>query len=460
MLSVQQNEWLTRVGPGTPMGELFRRYWHPVAATVELKENPTKAVRILCEDLVLYRDRSGALGLIDESCPHRRVNLLYGIPEEKGLRCPYHGWLMDETGQCIEMPAEAPDSTFKDRVKVKAYPVQELGGLIWAYLGPAPVPLIPHWDVLVREKVFREVGQQVVDSNWLQIMENSMDPVHTEWLHGWYSKYVSDRRGEVGATARGVDSELYRKELEAGAIQPPASLQGVSTRDRWNVQARPGGGSEAAPRKHLRVGFDLFEYGLTKRRLLEGQTEEHEDWAVGHPLVFPLSLRLGNGNSPQIQIRVPLDDTHTWHLLYTAFDPGPGAELPQQEDVPMFEVPVYDKNTGWLVTDHGRGQDTMAWVTQGPVADRSVEKLAESDMGVIMYRRLLREQFRIMEDGGDPMNVFRDPTKNVQIDLPAEGRRNPLRPGWLKGYNHTRYSPRVDDWEKIFAQAAAARGGK
>ncbi|MCH8275796.1 MAG: Rieske 2Fe-2S domain-containing protein [Armatimonadetes bacterium] len=107
MLSVKENERLTRVGPGTPMGELMRRYWQPVACTVELKENPTKAVRILCENLVLYKDRSGRLGLIQEACPHRRVNLLYGIPEEHGLRCPYHGWLFDETGRCLEQPAEA-----------------------------------------------------------------------------------------------------------------------------------------------------------------------------------------------------------------------------------------------------------------------------------------------------------------------------------------------------------------
>ena len=122
MLTKEQNQMLTEVGPGTPMGELMRRYWQPIAALSQLKENPTKAVRLLGEDLVLFRDRSGTLGLIQESCPHRRVNLLYGIPEEHGLRCPYHGWLFDETGQCLEMPAEAPDSTFKDRVTAKSYP--------------------------------------------------------------------------------------------------------------------------------------------------------------------------------------------------------------------------------------------------------------------------------------------------------------------------------------------------
>ena len=125
MLSVQENELLTQVGPGTPMGELMRRYWHPIAAAAELIDRPTKAVRLLGEDLVLYKDRSGTLGLIDRFCPHRRVDLSYGIPEEHGLRCMYHGWMMDETGQCIEQPFEEtvhPDGRFKEKVKVAGYP--------------------------------------------------------------------------------------------------------------------------------------------------------------------------------------------------------------------------------------------------------------------------------------------------------------------------------------------------
>ena len=131
MLSAAENERLTRVGPGTPMGELMRRYWQPVAVTAELNARPTRPVRILGEDLVLYRDKSGTLGLIERFCPHRRVDLSYGIPEEHGLRCMYHGWMMDETGQCIEQPFEEtvhPDGRFKEKVKIVGYPAQELGG--------------------------------------------------------------------------------------------------------------------------------------------------------------------------------------------------------------------------------------------------------------------------------------------------------------------------------------------
>ncbi|HEX3245101.1 MAG TPA: Rieske 2Fe-2S domain-containing protein, partial [Chloroflexota bacterium] len=138
MLTKEQNERLTRVGPGTPLGTLLRRYWWPVAGVAELVDRPTKPVRLMGEDLVLYKDRRGRYGLLGQRCAHRSVDLKYGIPEEEGLRCPYHGWLYDATGQCLEQPAEEPDSTFYQRVQTPAYPVEELGGLIFAYLGPGP----------------------------------------------------------------------------------------------------------------------------------------------------------------------------------------------------------------------------------------------------------------------------------------------------------------------------------
>ncbi len=195
MLTVEQNGRITRVGPGTPMGELMRRYWHPIAAAGELVKNPTKAVRLLGEDLVLYRNRSGTIGLIEASCAHRRGNLLFGIPEDEGLRCPYHGWLYDETGQCIETPAEAEDSTFATRVKLKAYPVEELGGLIFAYMGPDPRPLLPRYYPFVEPGMTRSIGWAVVPCNWLQVMENSLDPMHGEFLHRYFSNYVLERLG-------------------------------------------------------------------------------------------------------------------------------------------------------------------------------------------------------------------------------------------------------------------------
>ena len=193
------------------MGELLRRYWQPIGAAVELDDNPVKPVKLLGESLVLYRDRQGRFGLIGDTCPHRRTSMLYGIPEEEGLRCPYHGWMFNGTGQCIEMPAEAPDSTFPSRVKMPGYPVQELCGLIFAYLGPEPVPLLPRWDMFVWDNVLRDIGSTIIPCNWLQIMENSLDPVHVEWLHGRFSDYVLERLGRPD-----LQRQFYRAGYEWG----------------------------------------------------------------------------------------------------------------------------------------------------------------------------------------------------------------------------------------------------
>src|SRR5579875_1758383 len=163
MLTAEENDLLCRVGPGTPMGELMRRYWQPIAATAEISdEQPVKPVRILGEDLALYRDLRNRLGLIGLYCPHRLRPLTYGIPEEDGLRCPYTYWLFDAEGRCLDIPMEPDDSTLKYEIHTPAYPVQELGGLIWAYLGPAPAPLLPRWDLLVAGHAFKQIGQTVL----------------------------------------------------------------------------------------------------------------------------------------------------------------------------------------------------------------------------------------------------------------------------------------------------------
>ena len=184
MLTQEENDQLTRVGPGTPMGELLRRYWYPIAAVTELKEKWTKRVKLLGEELVLFKDRKGRYGLIDERCAHRRASFYYGIPMDEGIRCPYHGWYFDRDGKCLEQPNEPASSKFKERIEIAAYPVEELGGFLFAYLGPKPAPLLPHYDGFVVKPAIRMIGYSKVPANWLQIMENSADPVHTEWLHG------------------------------------------------------------------------------------------------------------------------------------------------------------------------------------------------------------------------------------------------------------------------------------
>jgi 5,5'-dehydrodivanillate O-demethylase len=415
MLKPEENERLTRVGPGTPMGELMRRYWQPIAVTGELASNPVKPVRILGEDLTLFKSRDGQLGLIAQRCAHRLVDLRCGIPTSDGLKCPYHGWTYDTTGQCTDQPAESPEHRFKERVKLQSYPVQELGGLVWAYLGPHPAPLVPRWFPLVAENAFRQVGTTMIPCNWLQCQENSMDSVHTEYLHGQLWEYVAER----------IDS------------QDPVKLQ----------EAR------RFTKHHLKMRFEPFEHGFRKYRLLEGEREESANgWTIGNPLIFPYIVLIGGPGRYEMQIRVPIDDTHTWHLSYQVFLPGQWYDVPPQASVPAFDVPIED------LPDYVLGQDMLVWPLQGDIVDRSQESLGESDKGIIMLRRLLMDQMAIVEQGGEPMNVFRDPAANTCIQLPIPdyvGPRN-YRKGMLVAVTTGQHCPWLDEVDAMMDRAAEA----
>ncbi|MEA2640597.1 MAG: 5,5-dehydrodivanillate O-demethylase oxygenase subunit, partial [Chloroflexota bacterium] len=200
MLTKEENELLTRFGPGMPMGDLLRRYWHPVAFTRDLTdEQPTQFVRIMGEDLVLFKDKRGNVGLIQDHCAHRGASLLYGRVEDRGIACAYHGWLYDTSGSCLECPAEPAGSKFHLTVTATAYPVQKFIGMYWAYLGPLPAPEIPKIDVWVRQDGRRKIGlRPPLDCNWLQAMENSADSAHLQILH-----QDATNRGAPPSTTRG-----------------------------------------------------------------------------------------------------------------------------------------------------------------------------------------------------------------------------------------------------------------
>lgn len=411
MESLEHNKTLTQVGKGTPMGELMRRYWQPMAAADDMQNAWTKRVRLLGEDLVLFKDRQGRLGLIAEQCPHRRASFAFGIPTQDGIRCPYHGWEYSAQGKCLNQPNEPDNCAFRDKVATDAYPVQELGGVLFAYMGPLPAPLLPRFDGFVVEGAIRMLGRVVLPVNWLQIMENSLDPIHTEWLHGHQHEFQKEQEGiKVAISAH-----------------------------------------------HLKIDFKEFEFGITKHRLLEGHSEDDDDWKVGHPIVFPNMLAVGNGDEKSryyaFQIRVPVDDTHTLHLWYTAYMPPQGAVVPPHllEKVHTYEVPYQDAQ-GHYIMDNVDGQDMMAWISQGAIADRSKENLASTDRGVAMYRRTLRRELKKIEQGLDPMALVRDPVRNVRIDLPNEKKKHHNSDGFTSFMmrTHARFSPIAPDLSKIF----------
>ncbi len=186
MLSAEENALLTRTGPGTPMGELVRRYWIPVLFSHQLPERdgPPIRTRVLGEDLVAFRDSAGDVGLLAEHCPHRGASLFFGRNEEHGLRCVYHGWKYDVAGQCVDMPSEPPESTFKDRIKATAYPCREAGDVIWTYMGPPALqPGVPEWEWLRVPASHRFASRRWQESNWLQAVEGGLDVSHIAFLH-------------------------------------------------------------------------------------------------------------------------------------------------------------------------------------------------------------------------------------------------------------------------------------
>src|SRR5581483_1372510 len=291
-------------------------------------------------------------------------SLAYGMPEEEGLRCAYHGWRYDATGQCNDTPGEPASSALCAKVRIAGYPVAELGGLIFAYLGPSPAPLLPRWDLLVRDDLRREIGITELPINWLHAAENTMDPYHLEFLHTRYMNFVMKKQGK-----------------------PPA----------------------AKVRRHLDIAFDVWEFGITKRRLLEGDDPATSDeWLVGHPLIFPNTLALGGEGGPRFEYRVPVDDTHLRVYHYFTHPHPPSEPAPE---IPYYEVPYKDAD-GRHIVDTVLGQDMMAWVTQGAIADRTSEHLGTADRGIILFRKLLQEQIAKVERGEDPMGVIRDPSRN------------------------------------------------
>jgi len=218
--SKEENEILTRTGKGTPMGEFLRRYWWPIGISGHLKERPT-FIRVFGEDLVLFRDAQGKIGVIGAFCAHRRANLCLGDIERDGVRCRYHGWLYNSDGQCVQIPGEPPDSPLKkESIHLPAYPVEELGGLIFAYFGPQPAPLVPRYNFLVGAGEVYITIQGFQNCNWLQCVENGMDPVHPSFTHGGAWPDIMSTAPELGfhETEWGMVYKAYRKTKEPGML--------------------------------------------------------------------------------------------------------------------------------------------------------------------------------------------------------------------------------------------------
>ena len=354
-----ENAELTRVGPGTPCGEFMRRFWHPVATVAELGELP-RPIRILGEELVLFRDRGGRTGLIQKHCPHRGASFEYGICETRGIRCCYHGWLFDVDGTILETPAEPEDSPIRGRFRAGAYPVVEHDGILFSYLGPpSEKPPLPIFDTFEMPGVESVAYSLPYPCNWLQIVENAMDPFHGVFLH--------------------------------------ARASGTHFFDTW---ARLG----IVDFHERSIGF----YYTNARRV-----GDHV-WLRIHDILLPNFTQAGAvfatdgsrikhfGRCSFTRWVVPVDDEHSKIVSWAHF--GERAENPVLNTPEGRERIEQGQPRGRSYEETQRAPcDYEAFIGQGAIARHANEHLGTTDRGVAMFRRKLRDGIRALAAGGAPV---------------------------------------------------------
>jgi 5,5'-dehydrodivanillate O-demethylase oxygenase subunit len=353
-ITPEQNEMLTQVGPGSPIGELFRRYWQPISVMTELTdEQPTKHVRFLGEDLVLFKDKSGNVGLIADHCAHRGASLLYGRVEDRGIACAYHGWLYDTAGNCLECPAEPAGSKFHLTVKQRAYPVRPLLGLYWTYMGPEEPPLLPTcgldpaWGVLGIEE------QIAIRANWLQVMENNLDGAHFPILHQEKggTRWPDER---VTSTTRGFIDQC----------------------DRLSYWERPWGIEREYTYRNGRAETDALFFPNIRRH--------HHD----------------------LSIKLPIDELNTRkYVVYLT--PSPDPERPIEHWVRQLHVDVRKTADGRHRMDEIAFQDLAMMESQGRVSDRPSWRMGTTDSGLAMFHDMLLREAAKVAEGRDPAGVIR-----------------------------------------------------
>jgi len=358
------NAFLTEVGPGTPCGEFLRRYWHPVAISSEVNSRPGQ-IRVLGEDLILFRDKSGRPGLLYPRCMHRGTTLYYGKVEEQGIRCCYHGWLFAVDGTCLEQPCEPEGGRRRENARQPWYPLQERYGLVFAYMGPPDrMPVLPRYDILEELKPgtqyqciggsFFGFGDFVADHptvpyNWLQVYENIMDPFHVYVLHSNFS-----------------------------------SVQFVD-------------GFKVMPRVEFEYADAATVYHAY-RTFPDGREMDRISAAMLPNVAAVPAIDLSAGRSNAVEWFVAVDDTH-WVGFMVSLTNRPE---------PVRALPMHNGKTWSQATEQERQDypaDFEAQSGQGPISLHSEEHLAGSDRGVAMLRRLLTQEIKVVQEGGDPQGV-------------------------------------------------------
>jgi phthalate 4,5-dioxygenase oxygenase subunit len=391
MLTRDENDLLTRVEGDAPMGGIMRRHWLPACLIEQVPEpdgDPVK-IRLLGENLVVFRDTDGRVGVIDEMCPHRKASLVFGRNEECGLRCLYHGWKFDVEGNCVDMSSEPPGSALMEKVKIKSYPVHEAAGFVWIWMGPRAE--MPEFDPPVfapTPETRISIARIIVDCNWAQILEGAIDSAHSSSLHS---------------------SDMV-----------PARVAGAEANDsNW---LRPS--TDKAPRLHVQRTSFGFRYSAIRRPIKDAATREYVRTTL---FIAPYTVQIPSNNLYNIAIlHVPVDDTHTaFHFIAWGGETVPSVESWRKFLAAQVGIDV-DRNFAKVRTIGNnylqdrqamklgnftgiRGipnQDIVMWETIGAIADRSDEILGASDLAIVEFRRQMVDAARIFQSGGTAIGAM------------------------------------------------------
>jgi phenylpropionate dioxygenase-like ring-hydroxylating dioxygenase large terminal subunit len=354
---------LVPVGPKDPAGRIFRRYWIPVEVAGDLGDKP-KEIRILGEDLVLFRFPNGEPGLVGARCAHRNAGMQHGTPEARGLRCCYHGWLYDARGRCVEMPCEPKDTPLLGQVKIAGYPALDRHGIIWTYMGEGEPPELPALDVFVRDDGFKRVTKSYHNCNWLQVAENMVDPQHTTFLHRFSP--LTNVVDELPTFDKTVDTE--------------------------------------------------FGFVVHSTRHDQGHTR------LDH-FVFPAMNRVAvNHMDPALEIAwyvTPVDETHAVSINARFLPNPPGAsadEIQRRIDLLIKQDSQIPRDNPFVSGSLVFSQDMIAMESQGMISNRNNETLATSDRGVVRLRRGYWEALKAIDQGKEPPGILRDSNRG-RIDF-------------------------------------------
>jgi phenylpropionate dioxygenase-like ring-hydroxylating dioxygenase large terminal subunit len=393
LISAEQNELMTRVGAGTPAGNLLRRYWQPAALADEFEgPRPAKTVTLLGRSYVLFRDERGRYGMLERHCPHRGADLAYGRLEDGGLRCAFHGWLFDVEGRCLETPAEPKGSRLCEHIRQRAYPVVRRSGILWTWLGEGEPPAFADFDCFVAPETHTFAFKGLWDCNWLQALEVGIDPAHASWLHRFYED-------EDPATA-------YGRQFRSASADSEMPMTKV---------LREYGSPE--------IRVERAEYGMrlfTLRRI----SDAHTHLRVTN-ILFPQAFVIPM--SPEMTIsqwHVPIDDTSCyWYAIFTSFGAPVDKRTMREQRLKTYPAPDYrpvlHRGNHWGFnpeeqrsrTFTGMGfdiniHDQWACESMGSIQDRTRENLGSTDKGIVLYRRLLVDAIRKNAEGGRPLMLL------------------------------------------------------